>query len=793
MHVRSAGGRFAALALVACWIVLALTGPLCAQTPSPAAPTAPLASAKSTLDAAQANLDEIEQTLRSELLDETLADLKRRLNGLRGDLRETVGTIEANLNDVVSQLKQLGDPPEDDTQEDPNIAKERTRLDGQQGELDSALKHARYLAQRAEDVSNRVNDLRRALFSRELFARSAGLFNPAFWRDVSQALPAEATRIGQLLRAWWLFAHETGSGGWIGAIVTLAGFALAVFVAARWWRTRLGNREPTTRFDRVSQAVLVMLGEAIAMPAALVVIVLVLENYGLMPGWIRSIGVGAAMAVAAATFGRGVANALFAPGRPQWRLFAWSDREASRLAFHLTWSARFLGLAIFLNLIHKTTAAPIALAVATSALLATTVGGLAVHFIWRTTASAEAAQAGPGQRGLRFLLVVAVVAIAAALAAGYIALAALLAGRLVFALALAGAVVVLDAFLDSLFTEVLSGDSERGRAAAALLGVSQRGLDLLATLASALSRLALLIVAVLAVLGPWGVFADDVFAAIAEAAFGWRVGGVTVSIHLIAGAIVLLLLGVLAVRAAQRWLSTSFLPRTTLDPGLQHSISALFGYAGFIVVISLVLGTVGIDLQKIALIAGALSVGVGFGLQSIVSNFVSGLILLAERPIRVGDWVVVKNEEGFVRRISVRATEIETFDRASVIVPNSEFITGVVKNWTHANTLGRVILKVRVGYGSNVAQVRDALAACAREHPLVLRSPPPGVYLMGFGEIGLDFELRCILANVEHALAVKSDLHVAVLERFRTAGIRIPYPSHEERVPGLDPTFEPPR
>ncbi|MGZ8402016.1 MAG: DUF3772 domain-containing protein [Rhodoplanes sp.] len=775
------------MALAAIWLMLVFSGPIGAETPDPP-PNPGLDAARTTLDTAKSTIDEIEETLKAEVLDETLVEIRRRLTPLRSELRDTIGTLESNLNEIVSHLKQLGDPPESsDTPEDPNIVAERERLTNEQGEFEATLKNARYIATRSEDVSNKVNDLRRGLFTRELFARSAGLANPTFWRDVSDALPAEATRVGQLLRAWWIFARDTGGrGGWIGAIVTLAGFALAAFLVMRWWRGRLTDQAPTTRFHRASQAFFVMLGDAIAMPATLTVFVLVLENYGLMPAWIRNIGVGAATAVATATFGRGVAIALFAPRRPQWRLFAWNDVEAARLATHLTWSARVLGLAIFLNLMHKTTAAPISLTVATSALLAFAITAIGAHLIWRTTAGTSGGStAGPGQRGLRVLLIIAVVAIAISLAAGYVALAAFLAGRLVVALALVGGLIIADAFIDALFTELLAGDSERGRAVAALLGVSRRGLDLLATLFSALTRLTLVILAILAVVGPWGVFADDMFAAVAEAAFGWTVGGVTVSIHTLIGAIAILLLGILAVRGAQRWLSRSFLPRTALDPGLQHSISALFGYAGLIAVLSLVMGAFGIDLQKIALIAGALSVGIGFGLQSIVSNFVSGLILLAERPIRVGDLVNVKNEEGIVRRISVRATEIETFDRASVIIPNSEFITGVVKNWTHANTLARITLKVRVAFGSDVEKVRGLLAACALEHPSVLRTPPPGVYLIAFGDIGLDFELRCILSNVENALAAKSDLHVAVLQRFRDAGIRIPQPGHEEIVPGL--------
>jgi small-conductance mechanosensitive channel len=251
-----------------------------------------------------------------------------------------------------------------------------------------------------------------------------------------------------------------------------------------------------------------------------------------------------------------------------------------------------------------------------------------------------------------------------------------------------------------------------------------------------------------------------------------------------AAALVLILI---ITRAVQRWLQTELLPRSTIDPSLQLSIVTIFGYVGAITAIALALTGLGFDLQKIALIAGALSVGIGFGLQSIVSNFVSGLILLTERPIRVGDAIVVKGEEGWVRRVRVRATEIETYDRASVIIPNSELITGVVKNWTRANRLGRIVIKVGVAYDSDPAQVRDMLLAIARSHSEVVASPPPSAFLVGFGDNALEFELRCIVAEVERTLSVKSDLNHEILKRFREAAIEIPCPQREVRWRGGDP------
>jgi len=228
-------------------------------------------------------------------------------------------------------------------------------------------------------------------------------------------------------------------------------------------------------------------------------------------------------------------------------------------------------------------------------------------------------------------------------------------------------------------------------------------------------------------------------------------------------------------------LETELLPRTKLEPSLQLSIVTIFGYVGAITAIGLALSGLGFDLQKVALIAGALSVGIGFGLQSVVSNFVCGLILLTERPIRVGDSIVVKGEEGWVRRVRVRATEIETFDRASVIIPNSEFITGVVKNWTRANTLGRIVIKVGVAYDSDPVQVREILLDIAGTHPQIVQSPPPGVFLLAFGESALEFELRCVVGDVEKALSVRSDLNYAIIKRFREAGIEIPHQQRELR------------
>lgn len=298
-----------------------------------------------------------------------------------------------------------------------------------------------------------------------------------------------------------------------------------------------------------------------------------------------------------------------------------------------------------------------------------------------------------------------------------------------------------------------------------------------------LATLLIWAVGVYLILLSWGLSAEG-----AAMVRGWVIEGFDIgNVRLVPTQIVVAVLVFGLLTTLVRWMRQSVVPgwlsRTRLDTGAREAVTAIGGYVGIGLAVVVALSMAGIGFQNLAIVVGALSLGIGFGLQNIVNNFVSGLILLFERPIRRGDWIAVGNTEGYVRQISIRSTRLETFDRSEVIIPNAELATTQVTNWQLRDSWGRVTVPVSVAYGSDTAKVRETLLRIAHDHPQTMHGglavPDPRVLFRAFGESSLDFELRFFIPQIDERLIVISDINFAVDAAFREEGIEIPFPQRD--------------
>lgn len=262
-----------------------------------------------------------------------------------------------------------------------------------------------------------------------------------------------------------------------------------------------------------------------------------------------------------------------------------------------------------------------------------------------------------------------------------------------------------------------------------------------------------------------------------------RLGGATISLWTFVYFMALLVLLFFMAGKLRKWLVQRVLVRTKLDLGARQAIGSITRYLAILIGLLVALQTVGIDLTTLNVLAGAVGIGVGFGLQNIANNFISGLIILFERPIKIGDRIEVGGVDGDVIEIGARSTTVLTNDKISIIIPNSKFITDNVTNWSHTDPRVRFHIKVGVAYGSDVRRVEKLLIDVARANPNVISDPPPKVWFRSFGDSSLDFELLAWNTNLVHSKGqFISDLNFAIYETFKKHGIEIPFPQRDLHI-----------
>ena len=776
------------------------------RPPEPATPQAVEAD-QGSVDARLETWAETAHEVESALADGSASTaqfeaMRARLVGQRGEAATAAERLRAALQPLAAQLQALTGEGAGETGASPRseagLGELREELQDRIDALESRAKRADLAYSRADSLVREIDELIRRRQVEEFLTLGPSPLAPANWGRAAidalgllQELAQETLEVAQA-------RIDRGSPRLLPTVLIL----LAVSVALLWGasraftviRRRLGFG--ATRGRRALAAALALCARLVAPTLAIVLLRGALAQAELLGPRAEVLADHLASGLVAFAIGYAIAGAWFSPRTPELRLSSLDDAAALRGFTRSTLLALSFGLQV--SLIEagaELDLSPAALAVGALAVMA-----LGAAAMWRladvlspgpeTSAGAPASTSAAGAEdddggdshpdedplaeslqsaatvgrrlerlGAFALRAVAVVSVALA-AAGYYAASQ----RLFYPAAATATIVGAGLILFSLIREWVEAALENRTA-------DSGGLRLLTVFFGFVIVIASLPVLALV----WGARTADIAEAWRVASAGVEVGGAILTPMVFVTFGLVFALGYALTRLLQGVMASSVLPNTRLDAGARSAITTGLGWTGITGATLVGLAAAGIDLSNIAIVFGALSVGIGFGLQAIASNFISGIILMIERPVKVGDWILVGGTHGVVKRVAVRATEIETFDKTALIVPNSELISGRVVNYTHNNAVGRLILKAPVAYGTDLKGVQKLLLDIARRDRRVLRYPAPMVLMTGFGPAAIELELRVILRDVNQIFDVQTDLFFEIDRRYREAGIEIPY------------------
>ncbi len=768
------------------------------------APDDPAAEAKTQLNQTDKELKAIRTALPDAETRETLTPLFERAMAVQRDADDAQAALQPELDQLDTRLTQLGTVPEG-TVEAREVAQQRRSLTQQRADIAAAVARAKLLAVDAKQLGADIEKMRVTQLSEDLARKVNSPLSPSLWRKFARDVPADLQELGQIYRQAETTARKAiAQHGWTAPLTGLA-VALLLFFPLRLWLRAAGRRyaqserAPDGRLRRSGLAVWLLVVGTMLPGLACVVFFGALDAIGAIPPRLEKVVFSIQVATYIAAFITALSAALLVPKRPSWRLLNLDDAAAWRLRKYAWGAAALTWISIVLMALNRAARTSAITTVAVDGLIAITYMALIIAILVslarlhrRQTDEAEAkleAQAqsdgkakGPPRRSgwivvarLAGHIVVAAAVIATLL--GYLNLALFVAQQLVW-----GAVVLLAAsllmkFADDLATWLMCPTSSVGRTVLLTTGLSESRVVQAGVLLSAGLRICVILLAVMALTAPLGNL-SALYGGLDAVSKGINLGdNLVLKPSSVLYAVLAFLLVWAVMQAFQRWLTDTYLPKTELDAGARNSISTVTRYLGIIAAVLWSLTALGIGFEKLALVVSALSVGIGFGLQAITQNFVSGLILLAERPVKIGDWVKLGDQEGDIKRINVRSTEIQVGDKSTLIVPNSELITKTIRNMTMGNAQGRIQIQFTVPLSTDVAMVRQTLLDAYTDHVGVLADPAPSVFIDSIANGQVAINSFAYTSGPRAVYGVRSDLYFTMLQKFAAAGIALSSPT----------------
>ncbi len=783
--------------LLACGVALGISGaaPALAQEQVLSQPTAPNYSvwerdarrAEDVLDTALASNEGLD-VLRTQL-----AEWREAFLAAQDINRQRIATLRG-------QIEALGPKPEGEAGVPSEISDRRAALEQQLNEALAPVRAAEEAYTRANGLISQLDTLVRERQAAQVLRLDPTPLNPVLWPDAVSAvgMVGEAA-IGEVRNNYVSRSGALRQGVVWTIVLLVVGFVL-VFRSGAWieravlaWRQ---SRPDGKAAFRVAAFVASIFGVILPVAGMLTLIYAIesTELTAIVGDKLLSI---LAVLVTALAAARWLSTQLFPKLTPAYPILSPEAGGQGEGRFYAIMLAVLLSLHLGLGALSETEFLKQLLTRPVQSVLSFPIIAAAGLMLFRLgQILIKAARVGPAddpdaadeQTPRRPNLVIKTFGRAAALvgvagpvlaAVGYVSAGGQLVFSSVLTLALFALLAVLQRFVRDIYAMVMGDEAKVNALIPVLIGFA----------------LVLLSLPILALI--WGARSADISETWATVSAGFQIGESRISPTDFLTFALVFAIGYMLTRLVQNTLKTQVLPKTKMDIGGRNAIVSGLGYVGIFLAALMAITTAGIDLSSLAIVAGALSVGIGFGLQTIVSNFVSGIILLVERPISEGDWIEVGGTMGVVRDISVRATRIETFDRRDVIVPNADLISTSVTNWTKGNLTGRIIVPVGVAYGTDTRLVERVLREIAEAHPQVIVKPPPNVFFIGFGADSMDFEIRAILRDVNYVMQAPSEINHEIAKRFAEEGIEIPFAQRDvwlrnpESLPGAKPAPKP--